>query len=43
MTILASARRRWEPIRVAHFAGLHYVLGRPETPDETPTNPHEIG
>jgi RimJ/RimL family protein N-acetyltransferase len=45
MAILASARLRYEPIGDEHFAGLHamnadaevmrYVLGRPETPDET--------
>lgn len=45
MTILTSARLRYEPFDDAHFAGLHamnrdpevmrYLLGRPETPDET--------
>jgi RimJ/RimL family protein N-acetyltransferase len=45
MSILTSARLRYEPIGDEHFAGLHamhadpevmrYLLGRPETPDET--------
>jgi RimJ/RimL family protein N-acetyltransferase len=45
MTILTSARLIYEPFAAAHFPGLHamnsdpdvmrYLLGRPETPDET--------
>jgi RimJ/RimL family protein N-acetyltransferase len=45
MTVLTSARLRYEPFTDAHFDGLHamhrdpavmrYVGGRPETPDET--------
>lgn len=45
MTILNSGRLRYEPIADRHFDGLHamnrdpdvmrYLLGRPETPDET--------
>lgn len=45
MTILTSERLRYEPFADAHFDGLHamnrdpevmrYLLGRPETPDET--------
>lgn len=45
MTILTSARLRYEPIADDHFDGLHamnrdpdvmrYIRGRPETPDET--------
>lgn len=45
MTILTSPRLRYEPFADEHFAGLHamnsdpdvmrYLLGRPETPDET--------
>lgn len=45
MTILTSARLRYEPFADAHFDGLQamnrdpdvmrYLLGRPETPDET--------
>jgi hypothetical protein len=45
MATLTSARLRYEPIGAQHYAGLHamnadpdvmrYLLGRPETPDET--------
>jgi RimJ/RimL family protein N-acetyltransferase len=45
MTILASARLRYEPLDDVHFDGLQamnadpevmrFLLGRPETPDET--------
>jgi RimJ/RimL family protein N-acetyltransferase len=45
MTVLTSARLRYEPIGEQHFDGLRamngdaavmrYLLGRPETPDET--------
>ena len=45
MTILTSSRLRYEPIDDRHFDGMQamnrdpevmrYILGRPETPDET--------